>query len=266
MVLVSPMIGIGRLARFSRLMPLLGGIPYFEKSRWLDVQPEFNPFKYNSFPVNGVRQSWLLTGHRAGAAAAAARDRPQRPAAADPGVPVGARRHGEHARRGAPAVRPAARERQRTGAVRHQPAGAVIGPVLRPPSPLRSRGAAAGPPAPDDGDHACRRGSTRTRRSSRSHETGAVPDARVPTGTAAIRQTSFRCRTWPLPFPVKRRALRPRARPGRGFGVQLGALALRGERRTLVLSQDSLNRLSYNPFHEYMTARIAAAIDAPAAP
>ncbi len=61
-VMVSPMIGIGRLAAFARLMPLLGGIPYFEKSRWLDVQPEFNPFKYNSFPVNGVRQSWLLTG------------------------------------------------------------------------------------------------------------------------------------------------------------------------------------------------------------
>ena len=61
-VLVSPMIGIGRLAAFARLMPVLGGIPYFEKSRWLDVQPEFNPFKYNSFPVNGVRQSWLLTG------------------------------------------------------------------------------------------------------------------------------------------------------------------------------------------------------------
>ena len=62
LVMVSPMIGIGRLAAFARLMPLLGGIPYFEKSRWLDVQPEFNPFKYNSFPVNGVRQSWLLTG------------------------------------------------------------------------------------------------------------------------------------------------------------------------------------------------------------
>ena len=61
LVMVSPMIGIGRLAAFSRLMPLLGGIAYFEQSRWLDVQPEFNPFKYNSFPVNGVRQSWLLT-------------------------------------------------------------------------------------------------------------------------------------------------------------------------------------------------------------
>lgn len=62
LVMVSPMIGIGRLAAFSRLMPLLSWIPYFEKSRWLDVQPEFNPFKYNSFPVNGVRQSWLLVG------------------------------------------------------------------------------------------------------------------------------------------------------------------------------------------------------------
>ena len=28
----------------------------------MNVLPEFNPFKYNSFPVNGVRQSWLLVG------------------------------------------------------------------------------------------------------------------------------------------------------------------------------------------------------------
>lgn len=61
LVLISPMIGVGRAAAFSRMLPALGSLPYFEKSLWLDVQPEFNPFKYNSFPVNGAIQSYLLT-------------------------------------------------------------------------------------------------------------------------------------------------------------------------------------------------------------
>ena len=44
--------------------------------------------------------------------------------------------------------------------------------------------------------------------------------------------------------------------PRPGHPLQLGAIALRGERNTLVVPQASLERLSYNPFHAYMTARI----------
>jgi alpha-beta hydrolase superfamily lysophospholipase len=41
---------------------LAGSIfPPFAKAAWLSVVPEFNPFKYNSFPINGARQSSLLT-------------------------------------------------------------------------------------------------------------------------------------------------------------------------------------------------------------
>jgi len=36
-------------------------LPPFAKAAWLSVVPEFNPFKYNSFPVNGARQSFRLT-------------------------------------------------------------------------------------------------------------------------------------------------------------------------------------------------------------
>src|SRR6185503_9623213 len=36
-------------------------LPRFSKSAWLDIVPEFNPFKYNSFPVNAARQSYELT-------------------------------------------------------------------------------------------------------------------------------------------------------------------------------------------------------------
>jgi hypothetical protein len=33
----------------------------FEKAKWLDVIPEFNPFKYNSFPANAAFQTSTLT-------------------------------------------------------------------------------------------------------------------------------------------------------------------------------------------------------------
>ena len=60
-VLLSPMIGVSPLAAAARLMSRLGGIPYFEKSRWLDDLPEYIPFKYNSFPTNAAFQTYRLT-------------------------------------------------------------------------------------------------------------------------------------------------------------------------------------------------------------
>ena len=60
-MLISPMIGITRFARFAGLAGLPAIFPAFAKAAWLSVLPEFNPFKYNSFPVNGARQSYLLT-------------------------------------------------------------------------------------------------------------------------------------------------------------------------------------------------------------
>ena len=36
-------------------------MPYFEKFKWLDVLPEYDPFKYNSFPKAAGEQSYLLT-------------------------------------------------------------------------------------------------------------------------------------------------------------------------------------------------------------
>ena len=61
LVLISPMIGVAPFAWLARVISLLGPIPYFEKARWLDVIPEYNPFKYNSFPANAALQSWRLS-------------------------------------------------------------------------------------------------------------------------------------------------------------------------------------------------------------
>jgi alpha-beta hydrolase superfamily lysophospholipase len=60
-ILVSPMIGVTRYARFAGLAGLPAVFPAFARAAWLGIVPEFNPFKYNSFPVNGARQSYLLT-------------------------------------------------------------------------------------------------------------------------------------------------------------------------------------------------------------
>lgn len=60
-VLLSPMIGITRFARFAGLAGWPAIFPAFARAAWLEIMPEFNPFKYNSFPVNGGRQAHLLT-------------------------------------------------------------------------------------------------------------------------------------------------------------------------------------------------------------
>jgi hypothetical protein len=41
-----------------RLAGLAAIFPTFAKAAWLSILPEFNPFKYNSFPVNAARQSF----------------------------------------------------------------------------------------------------------------------------------------------------------------------------------------------------------------
>ena len=60
-ILVSPMIGLTRFARYAGIAGWPALLPRFSKSAWLDLVPEFNPFKYNSFPVQAARQSYELT-------------------------------------------------------------------------------------------------------------------------------------------------------------------------------------------------------------
>lgn len=60
-VLMSPMIGVTPFAGFARVAMLLHRIPFFEKNAWLDVVPEYNPYKYNSFPANAGLQTYRLT-------------------------------------------------------------------------------------------------------------------------------------------------------------------------------------------------------------
>ena len=59
--LISPMLGVSGLARFGKIYYWLGKLSFFEKAAWSETLPEYDPFKYNSFPMNGARQSRALT-------------------------------------------------------------------------------------------------------------------------------------------------------------------------------------------------------------
>lgn len=59
--LISSAIGISPFAVLTNIIAGLSFIPAFEKSRWIDVLPEYDPYKYNSFTVNAGNQIYRLT-------------------------------------------------------------------------------------------------------------------------------------------------------------------------------------------------------------
>jgi esterase/lipase len=59
--LMSPAIGISDLAVLTNVISGLSFIPWFEKSEWIDVLPEYDPYKYNSFAVNAAKQIARVT-------------------------------------------------------------------------------------------------------------------------------------------------------------------------------------------------------------
>jgi alpha-beta hydrolase superfamily lysophospholipase len=62
-VLLSPMIGISRFAMLSKALEFASHLPLMGSHRWLSIQPEYNPYKYNSFSVNAAWQAHSFTKH-----------------------------------------------------------------------------------------------------------------------------------------------------------------------------------------------------------
>lgn len=60
--LFSPALGVNPLALFANLQRSISHFEIFRKARWLDVLPEYDPYKYNSFTKNAGRQISLLVG------------------------------------------------------------------------------------------------------------------------------------------------------------------------------------------------------------
>jgi len=74
LVLVSPMIGITALAEFTELYPAVSWLTGEKKLSWSGIEPEIDPFKYSSWPVNASLQAFRITRHVEASIAALAAD------------------------------------------------------------------------------------------------------------------------------------------------------------------------------------------------
>ncbi len=61
MIMLSPALVVTKAAAFARTLSLLRYLPGLEAQAWNTVQPEFDPYKYNSFTLNAATQIYRLT-------------------------------------------------------------------------------------------------------------------------------------------------------------------------------------------------------------
>ena len=61
-MLISPEIGISRLAALAAWQERLGRLLGLDKLSWNSINPEYDPFQYRSFPLNAANQAYQLTG------------------------------------------------------------------------------------------------------------------------------------------------------------------------------------------------------------
>jgi alpha-beta hydrolase superfamily lysophospholipase len=259
-VLISPMIGVTEMARFAGFAGLPAIFPPFAKAAWLGIVPEFNPFKYNSFPVNGARQSSLVTRALQPRIARLAREGRLAELA-----PVLTFQSVTDFTVSTTAVVDAL--------YAHLPANGSelvlydlnrhtkFGPLLRagketlverllPDAPRRYRTTVVS--NADTGSYEV---------TERLTEAGATAQSARPLGLRYPGDV-FSLSHVALPFPEDDPVYGGAPDLAEDFGVHLGAVALRGERGTLVVSLDALGRTSWNPFFPYQLQRIEEGIPA----
>jgi len=76
LILISPAIGVHPVAALASWKDRLAVLPGLERFAWVQIQPEFDPYKYNSFATNAGGQVHRLTRAVAGRIAARARSHP----------------------------------------------------------------------------------------------------------------------------------------------------------------------------------------------
>lgn len=258
LVLLSPMIGVNVFARFAGLAGLPAFLPAFAAAAWLDILPEFNPFKYNSFPVNAARQSHRLpTAVQAQIDALTASGQISRmppvltfQSVVDATVSTRAVLTGLYDRlpaNGSELVLFDVNRNAKAGPLLTPAAAAAI-TTLQPQGPQRFRLTVITNASADSAQVV-----------ERSTATGTTAMVERPLGLAWPREV-FSLSHIALPFPPHDGLYGNLPDGADDFGLQLGAVAVRGERGVLVASLDSLLRVSANPFFPYLSARLGEVI------
>lgn len=61
LVLLAPALQVSPLANFAYVQAWLGHLPGYYNLAWVDIYPEYDPYKYNSFPVQAGKEMYELT-------------------------------------------------------------------------------------------------------------------------------------------------------------------------------------------------------------
>ena len=88
LVLISPAIGVSPAAALAKWTIRLSYLPGMGRWAWLNIQPEFDPYKYNSFTSNAGYQVHRLTRSVAGRIKAKTEKSSKGGFAADPGIQI----------------------------------------------------------------------------------------------------------------------------------------------------------------------------------
>ena len=262
LVLISPMVGITRFARFAGLAGLPAIFPAFAKAAWLGIVPEFNPFKYNSFPVNGARQSHRLT--QALQERIARYSREGRLGQLPPVLTfqslidftvstraIVSALYAHLPENGSELVLFDVNRTAKFGPLLRNSADTALARYV--PSGLRRYRLTIITNADDKSDGVIERVAEANSDADKSRSLGLS----YPSGFYSLSHVA-------LPFPTSDALYGITPDPSENFGENLGALAPRGERNVLIASLDSLMRASSNPFFPYMLDRIGEGIPAAA--
>ncbi|TCC09193.1 alpha/beta fold hydrolase [Kosakonia quasisacchari] len=253
-ILLSPMIGVPSYARFAGLAGWPAAFPAFAKAAWLNVVPEFNPYKYNSFPVNAARQSWLLTQALQQQLQQAARS------GLIKGLPpvmtfqsvmdstVGARAVVDALYRylpqnGSELVLFDINQAANAGALFRPSSWQAVNTLL-PAPPRHYTTTVIANVAADSFDTVART----TPAQSVQEKQDALHIA-WPPGMFSLSHIA-------LPFPLNDPLYGLYPAQNNQYGISLGTISLRGETNTLTVSLDTLMRATANPFFPWMMAQI----------
>jgi alpha-beta hydrolase superfamily lysophospholipase len=260
-VLLSPMIGVAPFAWLARVISMLGPVPAFEKARWLDVYPEYNPFKYNSFAANAGLQTWRLTTtlqaqiRHAAESGSAGRLPPMLTfhSLVDSTVSTPAVVHSLYD--------VVADERSELVLFDINRSSGLV-PFIRP----------------SDATLLSRLTDASSRRYRRTLITNVDPSSlEVTEKSMAAGATSIGARpiglSWPrdvfslshiaIPFPLSDPVYGREENAGPSRLIRLGLLSPRGERAVFSVPSDTLMRLTCNPFFAYLSGRVTEWIQAP---
>ena len=259
LVLISPAIGVSKLAVVGRLKTGLSSLPGFERAAWESIATEFDPYKYTSFSFHAAGETFRLTRalsrgveRRAGgsplngfppvlAFLSTVDSTVQAQAVADALL--------DH-------LAPGGHELVLFDVNRY----ADVQPLLvSDPGPLTERLRAR-----------AQRPYALTVITNASPQSLQVVEQRTPAGSGRAEQRELGVAWPPMTFSLSHVALPfPPDDPLYGFEVreranhvQLGRLEIRGENGVLKVPMWALTRQRSNPFHAYLLERIDGFVDA----